>query len=124
MYACLVCGKYFQGRGRSSYAYTHSLDQDHHVFINIASLNVYVLPESYEVKNKTLDDIKYVVNPTYTKEDVRKLDKEEVEKTDLLKKKYIPGELIPTLISVTMRATMNGKSADEACAEVRICGVE
>lgn len=92
VYACLVCGKYFQGRGRSSHAYTHSLDQDHHVFINIASLNVYVLPESYEVKNKTLDDIKYVVNPTYTKEDVRKLDKEEVEKMDLLKKKYIPGE--------------------------------
>lgn len=54
-----------------------------------------MLPESYEVKNKTLDDIKYVVNPTYTKDDVRKLDKEEVEKTDLLKKKYIPGEYIP-----------------------------
>ncbi|TGZ82992.1 cysteine proteinase [Ascodesmis nigricans] len=91
VYACLVCGKYFQGRGKSSHAYTHSLDQDHHVFINMASLNVYILPESYEVKNKTLDDIKYVVNPTYTKEDVRRLDREEVEKTDLGKKKYIPG---------------------------------
>jgi U4/U6.U5 tri-snRNP-associated protein 2 len=91
VYACLVCGKYFQGRGRSSYAYTHSLDQDHHVFINMSSLRVYVLTESYEVKNKTLDDIKYVVNPTYTKENVRKLDKEVVTKWDLGKKKYIPG---------------------------------
>lgn len=98
VYACLVCGKYFQGRGRSSYAYTHSLDQDHHVFINMSSLKVYVLPESYEVKNKTLDDIKYVVNPTYTLENVRKLDREEVTKWDLGKKKYIPGTPPPPLV--------------------------
>lgn len=91
VYACLVCGKYFQGRGRSSHAYTHSLDQDHHVFINIASLKVYVLPESYEVQNKTLEDIKYVVNPTYTKADVTKLDKEPLIRRDLGGKKYIPG---------------------------------
>lgn len=91
VYACLVCGKYFQGRGRSSHAYTHSLDQDHHVFINIASLRVYVLPESYEVKNKTLDDIKYVANPTYNKDDVSKLDKEVKVRWDLGGKKYIPG---------------------------------
>ncbi|KAI5850043.1 hypothetical protein BZA05DRAFT_400713 [Tricharina praecox] len=91
VYACLVCGKYFQGRGRSSYAYTHSLDQDHHVFINMASLRVYVLPESYEVMNKTLDDIKYVVNPTYSRDDVKKLDTEVATKWDLGKKKYIPG---------------------------------
>lgn len=92
VYACLICGKYFQGRGRSSYAYTHSLDQDHHVFINISSLRVYVLPESYEVHNKTLQDIKYVVNPTYTKEDVMKLDREHVIKWDLAKRLYTPGE--------------------------------
>ncbi|KAH8149263.1 uncharacterized protein LAJ45_06803 [Morchella importuna] len=91
VYACLVCGKYFQGRGRSSHAYTHSLDQDHHVFINIASLRVYVLPESYEVKNKTLEDIKYVANPTYSKGDVAKLDKEVKVRWDLGGKKYIPG---------------------------------
>lgn len=91
VYACLVCGKYYQGRGRSSYAYTHSLDADHHVFININSLKVYVLPESYEVKNKTLDDVKYVVNPTYTKEDVKKLDTVEVERMDLMRRKYRPG---------------------------------
>src|SRR5436305_7637992 len=70
VYACLVCGKYYQGRGRSSHAYFHSLDENHHVFINISTLRIYVLPESYEVKHKSLEDIKYVVNPTYTKEDV------------------------------------------------------
>jgi U4/U6.U5 tri-snRNP-associated protein 2 len=57
----------------------------------MSTLKVYVLPESYEVKNKTLDDIKYVVNPTYTRPDVAKLDKEVVMKWDLGKKKYIPG---------------------------------
>lgn len=61
------------------------------MFINIQSLKVYVLPESYEVKNKTLDDIKYVVNPTYTKEDVKRLDTQRVERMDLAKRKYIPG---------------------------------
>jgi len=59
----------------------------------MASLRVYVLPESYEVLNKTLDDIKYVVNPTYSREDVKKLDKEVVTKWDLGKKKYTPGRI-------------------------------
>ena len=35
IYGCLVCGKYFQGRGRTSYAYAHSIHDDHHVFINL-----------------------------------------------------------------------------------------
>lgn len=37
IYGCLVCGKYFQGRGRKSYAYAHSIHDDHHVFINLES---------------------------------------------------------------------------------------
>jgi acyl-CoA-binding protein len=40
VYACLVCGKYFQGRGQSSHAYFHSMDDNHHVFINLHSLKV------------------------------------------------------------------------------------
>lgn len=62
------------------------------MFINIASLKVYVLPESYEVQNKTLDDIKYVANPTYSKADVSKLDKEVKTRRDLGMKKYMPGK--------------------------------
>ncbi|KAF4954700.1 hypothetical protein F66182_18394 [Fusarium sp. NRRL 66182] len=52
---------------------------------------VYVLPEGYEVKSKSLDDIKYVVDPTFTKNDVLKLDKEVRDAWDLLGKKYRPG---------------------------------
>ncbi|KAJ1496960.1 hypothetical protein HMI55_005759, partial [Coelomomyces lativittatus] len=58
VYACLICGKYFQGRGKSSHAYTHSLHEDHHVFINMQTLKFYVLPDGYEVLHPSLNDIK------------------------------------------------------------------
>ncbi|KAG4303815.1 hypothetical protein PORY_002778 [Pneumocystis oryctolagi] len=91
VYACLICGKYFQGRGRSSYAYFHSLDEAHHVYINLHSLKIYVLPESYEVHTNALDDIKYVLNPTYTKEQVMTMDTNTEPSYDLDNKKYFPG---------------------------------
>ncbi|KAL2215603.1 snRNP assembly factor [Thermoascus aurantiacus ATCC 26904] len=91
VYACLVCGKYFQGRGPKSHAYFHALDVGHHVFINLETKRVYVLPEGYEVKSRSLDDIKYVVDPHYTKEDVAKLDKEVHDSFDLQGKRYRPG---------------------------------
>lgn len=93
VYACLVCGKYFQGRGPKSHAYFHALDVGHHVFINMGTKKVYVLPEGYEVKNKSLDDIKYVVEPHYSKEDVSKLDKEVHDSWDLSGNRYRPGEI-------------------------------
>lgn len=63
VYGCLVCGKYFQGRSRSTHAYTHSLEVGHHVFINLHTEKVYCLPEGYEVLDPSLDDIKSVLNP-------------------------------------------------------------
>jgi U4/U6.U5 tri-snRNP-associated protein 2 len=92
VYACLVCGKYFQGRGSKSHAYFHALEIGHHVFVNMETKKVYVLPEGYEVKSKSLDDIKYVVDPTFAKYDVVKLDKEIRDAWDLLGKKYRPGK--------------------------------
>src|SRR5271155_5614699 len=91
VYACLVCGKYFQGRGPKSYAYFHALEVDHHVYVNMETKKVYVLPEGYEVHNKSLADIKYVVDPKFTEEDVKKLDREPKESTDLSNKRYRPG---------------------------------
>lgn len=91
VYACLVCGKYYQGRGPKSHAYFHALEIGHHVFVNMETKKVYVLPEGYEVKNKSLEDIKYVVDPTFTEEDVKRLDREAKESTDLSNKRYRPG---------------------------------
>uniref|UniRef100_A0A915ER39 ubiquitinyl hydrolase 1 n=1 Tax=Ditylenchus dipsaci TaxID=166011 RepID=A0A915ER39_9BILA len=74
VYACMVCGKYFQGRGTSTHAYTHSVDIGHKVFLNLATLKFYCLPENYEVIDPSLDDIKYVLKPTYTVEHIKKID--------------------------------------------------
>ncbi|KOS19102.1 putative mRNA-splicing protein [Escovopsis weberi] len=75
VYACLVCGRYYQGRGVRSHAYFHSVDEDHHVFINLETQKVYVLPDGYEVKSRSLDDIKYVSDPRYTAREVVDLDR-------------------------------------------------
>ncbi|OAA61119.1 snRNP assembly protein [Niveomyces insectorum RCEF 264] len=75
VYACLVCGRYYQGRGPRSFAYFHALDEDHHVFINMQTQRVYVLPEGYEVQSRSLDDIKFVADPRYTRADVARLDR-------------------------------------------------
>ncbi|KAI9853924.1 MAG: hypothetical protein M1824_000799 [Vezdaea acicularis] len=91
VYACLVCGKYYQGRGPKSHAYFHALEVGHHVYVNMETKKVYVLPEGYEVRMRSLEDIKYVVDPTFSKEEVGKLDREARQSWDLGGKKYIPG---------------------------------
>ncbi|CAF4373732.1 unnamed protein product, partial [Adineta steineri] len=58
VYACLVCGKYFQGRGQKSCAYTHSVEGEHHVFINLHSLQFFCLPDTYEIIDSSLEYIK------------------------------------------------------------------
>lgn len=40
IYACLVDGKYFQGRGKNSPAYAHSIAEDKHVYINMTTHKV------------------------------------------------------------------------------------
>jgi U4/U6.U5 tri-snRNP-associated protein 2 len=91
VYACLVCGRYFQGRGPKSHAYFHALDEGHHVFINMETQKVFVLPEGYEVKSKSLDDIKYVSDPRYTKQEVVELDRKPRAAWTLDGKEYTPG---------------------------------
>ncbi|KAF2753087.1 cysteine proteinase [Pseudovirgaria hyperparasitica] len=91
VYACLTCGKYFQGRGPKSFAYFHALEEDHHPYINMETKRVYILPEGYEVKSKSLDDIKYVVDPKYTKMEMQTLDMKREPVWDLMGRKYTPG---------------------------------
>lgn len=91
VYACLVCGKYFQGRGKSSHAYFHALNSDHHVFINLHSHQVYALPEGYEVLHASLDDIKFVLSPVYTRADVAKLDRNAAPSRCLDGSEYLAG---------------------------------
>ncbi|XP_039270851.2 ubiquitin carboxyl-terminal hydrolase 39-like [Styela clava] len=73
VYACLVCGKYFQGRGKKSHAYTHSVEINHHVFLNLRTLKFYCLPDNYEILDSSLEDITYVLNPTFKKNHIAEL---------------------------------------------------
>ena len=91
VYACLVCGRYFQGRGPRSQAYFHALEDNHHVYVNMETKKVYVLPEGYEVHSRSLEDIKFVVDPWLSRQEVLKLDKEQTQAWDLSGKKYTPG---------------------------------
>ena len=89
VYGCLVCGKYFQGRGRNSYAYAHSIHDDHHVFINLETTKVFVLPDGYEVSDPSLEDIAYVLRPTFTKSIIPTLTSK--LSYDLASQSYLPG---------------------------------
>ncbi|KAG9098995.1 hypothetical protein FS749_002397 [Ceratobasidium sp. UAMH 11750] len=93
IYGCLVCGKYFQGRGKSSHAYAHSIHEDHHVFIHLETTEVYVLPDGYQVSDPSLDDIKFVLSPRFSSSQIARLRTDPSVQTsyDLLSRPYIPG---------------------------------
>ncbi|CAN6162973.1 unnamed protein product [Urochloa humidicola] len=91
VYACLVCGKYFQGRGLKSHAYTHSLEAGHHVFINLQTERAYCLPDGYEINDPSLEDIRHVLNPRFTKDQVLHLDKNKQWSRALDGSNYLPG---------------------------------
>ncbi|KAI4371169.1 hypothetical protein MLD38_019435 [Melastoma candidum] len=91
VYACLVCGKYFQGRGKNSHAYTHSLEAGHHVYINLQSERVYCLPDGYEINDPSLDDIRHVLNPRFTRDQVGQLDRNKQWSRALDGSDYLPG---------------------------------
>lgn len=40
------------GRGTNTHAYTHSVAESHHVFLNLLTLKFYCLPDNYEIVGK------------------------------------------------------------------------
>lgn len=91
VYACLVCGKYFQGRGKSTHAFIHSVSEFHHVFLNLETLKFYCLPDNYEIDDPSFEDIKYVLKPTFSVEDFERLDHLEEPVKAYDGKVYYPG---------------------------------
>lgn len=91
VYGCLVCGKYFQGRAHNSHAYTHSLEADHHVFINLHTEKVFCLPDGYEINDPSLDDICSVLNPRFADAQVGQMDKSQQWSRALDGSDYLPG---------------------------------
>ncbi|KAJ4875354.1 Ubiquitin C-terminal hydrolases superfamily protein [Raphanus sativus] len=91
VYACLVCGKYFQGRSRKSPAYTHSLESGHHVYINLVTEKAYCLPDGYEINDPCLDDIRHVLNPRFSRAQVEEFDRNKEWSRALDGSHYLPG---------------------------------
>ncbi|KAF5835880.1 hypothetical protein DUNSADRAFT_6693 [Dunaliella salina] len=91
VYVCLVCGKYYQGRSLHTQAYTHSLETGHHMFMKLDNGKVYCLPDNYEVVDRSLDDVRHVLDPRFTPADVAKLDKDVTWARSLDGTEYMPG---------------------------------
>ena len=91
VYACLVCGKYFQGRGRNTHAFTHSVQSSHHVFINLQTDRIYCLPDNYEVVDHTLKSVQDALRPTFTAKEIAQLDENRILAQDAFGVSYLPG---------------------------------
>jgi U4/U6.U5 tri-snRNP-associated protein 2 len=91
VYACLVCGKFFQGRGKLTPAYTHSVQLGHFVFMNMSSARTYCLPDGYEVIDSSLVDIEKCLCPTFKAEEMEKLNTSTLLARDIYGVSYLPG---------------------------------
>ncbi|GMF11682.1 unnamed protein product [Phytophthora lilii] len=91
VYACLVCGKYFKGRGRSTHAFTHSVQSGHHVFINLQTDRIYCLPDNYEVLDNTLKPVQDALRPSFEPAQIARLDQNRILAQDAFGVSYLPG---------------------------------
>ncbi|KAJ1450549.1 hypothetical protein M885DRAFT_532212 [Pelagophyceae sp. CCMP2097] len=91
VYACLVCGKFFAGRGRQTHAYTHSTSTQHHMFIHTETCKIYCLPDSYEVQDSSLDDIVKCLRPQFDSAKIAALDSSATLARDVHGVAYLPG---------------------------------
>ncbi|CAI1970778.1 hypothetical protein SEUBUCD646_0F00660 [Saccharomyces eubayanus] len=92
VYCCLVCGHYYQGRHEKSPAFIHSINENHHVFLNLTNLKFYILPQNIQIlhedKVQLLNGIKYALYPTYSVKDLQSFPK---QCFDLSNRAYLNG---------------------------------
>eukprot|EP01036_Dinobryon_divergens_P022889 gene22889-31191_t len=91
VYACLVCGKFFAGRGRLTPAYTHSVSLGHFVFMNLRDGRAYCLPDGYEVRDSSLRDVQFCLSPVFTFREVGRLNYNTSLARDVFGVSYLPG---------------------------------
>lgn len=92
IYACLVCGKFFRGKGRQTPAYTHSVDAGHFVFLHLSNGSYWCLPDNYEIRHEpSLRDISLALHPCFTAQQVAELDGQKELARDLFGRRYLPG---------------------------------
>jgi len=91
VYGCLVCGKFFRGRGQHTPAYTHSVDEGHFVYVHLSRGTFHCLPDDYEIKDASLADISAALHPTFVKDEILRLDTNAGLARDLFGRRYLPG---------------------------------
>jgi len=91
VYACLVCGKFYRGRGPQTPAYLHAVDEGHYCFVHLKEGTFHCLPEDYEVVDSSLDDISAALHPTFKEEAITKLDVNTELSRDWFGRRYLPG---------------------------------
>eukprot|EP00980_Cylindrotheca_fusiformis_P030153 scaffold24477_cov206-Cylindrotheca_fusiformis.AAC.1 len=91
VYACLVCGKFFRGRGRHTPAYTHSVDEGHFVYVHLSKGSFHCLPDDYEIIDQSLSDISAALHPNFTPTEIQNIDNNTGLARDLFGRRYLPG---------------------------------
>jgi U4/U6.U5 tri-snRNP-associated protein 2 len=91
VYACLVCGRFFSGRGKQTEAFTHSVQALHHVFMNLQDGTFWCLPDGYEVRDSSLSDIRDALNPQFTDKDIQDLNSSTKLSVDVHGGTFLPG---------------------------------
>lgn len=91
VYVCLVCGKYFEGRGKSTPAFTHSVEHNHYVFMQVDSGRAYCLPDNYEILDQSLSDIRRCLQPSFSLKEIASLQQNTTLARDVHNVAYLPG---------------------------------
>ena len=91
VYGCLVCGKFFRGRGKQTPAYTHSVDEGHFVFVHLSQGTFHCLPDDYEINDPSLADISAALHPSFSELEISRLDSNTGLARDLFGRRYLPG---------------------------------
>ena len=91
VYICLVCGKYFQGRGEGSQAHKHTLQTSHELFMSLSDGSAFILPEGIPFEHEFLVNIRKNLKPTYSESEVDEIDVDKVSRLSLSGIEFIPG---------------------------------
>lgn len=57
---------FVKGRGNETPAFTHSLETEHHIYLNLTTKLFYCLPDNYEVIDSSLNDIVLALDPEFS----------------------------------------------------------
>lgn len=91
IYCCLVCGRFLEGIGCESHAYTHALENEHYLFINTETQEIFCVPDNYKViEEEEIEDIKFNLRPYYSQQDI------EILESDIQKSRALNGNIIIT----------------------------